>query len=63
LENPAKNVSGGEKKKIAVARALFNTAEIFIFDEATAGYDKSSYVIFLHNKFGYSYGICVYEIE
>lgn len=43
----ANNVSGGERKKIAVARALFNVADIYIFDEATAGYDKTSYSKFL----------------
>lgn len=47
LGSSANNVSGGEKKKIAVARALFNAADIYIFDEATAGYDKTSYSKFL----------------
>lgn len=49
LGNSANNVSGGEKKKIAVARALFNAADIYIFDEATAGYDSTSYSKFLES--------------
>lgn len=40
-ENGAK-LSGGEKKKIAVARALLKKAPIVILDEATAGYDNES---------------------
>lgn len=38
----ATKLSGGEKQKVAVARALLKEAEIYIFDEATAGYDIKS---------------------
>lgn len=35
-------LSGGEKKKIAVARAIVKGAPVIIMDEATAGYDGES---------------------
>ncbi|MBC7361752.1 MAG: ABC transporter ATP-binding protein [Candidatus Aminicenantes bacterium] len=37
-----KKLSGGEKQKIALARALVKDADILIFDEATAHLDKES---------------------
>ena len=37
-----KNLSGGEKQKIAIARALLKRADILIFDEATTHLDKES---------------------
>jgi ATP-binding cassette subfamily B protein len=36
------SLSGGEKQKIAIARAIYRDPEVFVFDEATA---------FLDNKF------------
>ena len=35
-------LSGGEKQKVVVARALLKEAEILLLDEATTGYDKLS---------------------
>lgn len=35
-------LSGGEKQKIALARALLKDAELIILDEATSGFDKKS---------------------
>ena len=35
-------ISGGEKQKIALARALLKEADILIFDEAAAHLDKES---------------------
>lgn len=46
-------LSGGESQKVAVARAFYKNAEVFIFDEATAGYDNDSNIVLynqLYNK-------------
>lgn len=36
------NLSGGEKQKIALARALFSGADMFILDEVTSNIDKKT---------------------
>jgi len=36
------NLSGGEKQKIAIARALYNTGQVMILDEITSNIDKES---------------------
>ena len=41
LDN-AKNLSGGQKQKIAIARALYKNSDIIILDEATNALDKKS---------------------
>lgn len=45
-ETPAgsdgKKLSGGERQKIALLRALYHQSDILILDEATASYDKES---------------------
>ncbi len=40
-QNGAK-LSGGEKQKLAVARAILKKADILLMDEATSGFDKES---------------------
>ncbi len=40
------NLSGGEKQKIALARALQRKAKILILDEGTSAYDKNAKSIF-----------------
>ena len=42
------NLSGGEKQKVAVARAIIKDAPIVIFDEATSNFDVESDML-LHN--------------
>jgi ABC-type bacteriocin/lantibiotic exporter with double-glycine peptidase domain len=37
-----KKLSGGEKQKIAIARAILREADVLIFDEATADLDRES---------------------
>ena len=36
-------ISGGEKKRLLIARAMFNQKKIFIFDEADTGMDIISF--------------------
>ena len=38
------NISGGEKQRIGLARALYNNPDILIFDEITSGLDKKTSV-------------------
>lgn len=36
------NISGGEKQRISIARAVFKNPSILIFDEATAAVDSET---------------------
>lgn len=41
-------ISGGEKKRLLIARSLFNQKKIFIFDEADTGMDLTSFNNYLN---------------
>ncbi len=42
LSDNGKNLSGGQRRKIALARALLCNTEMFIFDESTNNLDEDS---------------------
>ena len=48
-------ISGGERQRIGIARALYRNAEIIIFDEATASLDKFSEEKILSNIYKKAY--------
>ena len=47
-------VSGGEKQRIGIARALYYNREIYIFDEATNALDETTEKEILENIKKYS---------
>jgi ABC-type bacteriocin/lantibiotic exporter with double-glycine peptidase domain len=41
-----KNLSGGQRQKIAILRAIFSKAQVIILDEPTSGFDQNSILKF-----------------
>ena len=48
LRQDGQNISGGEKQRIGIARALINEPELIILDEATSGLDYETENNVLH---------------
>lgn len=46
IQEDGSNLSVGQKQRIALARALYNGADIIVFDEPTANLDKASCEVF-----------------
>lgn len=45
----ARNISGGQKQRLGIARGLYKTSEIYIFDESTNAIDKSTETKIINN--------------
>lgn len=42
INEGAANISGGQRQRLALARALISNSDIYIFDEATSNIDVES---------------------
>ncbi|HEY5653331.1 MAG TPA: ATP-binding cassette domain-containing protein [Pontiella sp.] len=51
LEKPCKHISGGEKQRIAIARALLLNKHIFLADEITSALDSESRTAVMNELF------------
>ena len=42
LKDNAKNLSGGQRQKVALARAIYKNSDVIVLDEATNAFDNNS---------------------
>ena len=42
IKNNAKLISGGEKQRLAIARAIYKNSDVIVLDEATNAFDNNS---------------------
>lgn len=66
---PIRELSGGLRQRVVIARALMNNPDILIFDEPTSGVDESSKIQFaktieeLNKKFDVSIILITHELD
>lgn len=63
IENRASNISGGQKQRLAIARALYHKSKILILDEATNQLDPDSENKILQNIKSFKLFDCVIFIS
>lgn len=55
-------LSGGEKQRIGIARALYKQAEILIFDEATSALDKNTEELIINSIYNFKSDLTIISV-